>query len=63
MSTSFMSFASLLISLPILIFQWVGILGLGKTKRNAAWWCMMIGSCCMTLGSISSGLYIWAQHD
>jgi hypothetical protein len=54
MSSSFMGFGGLLFSLPMLIGQWVGILGLGKVNRNAAWWCMMSGICCTTLGTISS---------
>jgi hypothetical protein len=58
MSTSLMSFGGVLFALPILICQWVGILGLGKTTRNAAWWCMMSGVCGTTLGSISYGVYM-----
>lgn len=53
-----MGFGALLFSLPILIGQWIGILGLSKTGRNVAWWFMMAGICCSTLGSISSGLII-----
>ncbi len=58
MSTSFMGFGFLLISLPVLIAQWVGILGLGKRERNGAWWCMFSGICCTTFGSIVSTLFI-----
>lgn len=53
-----MGFGVMLFSLPILIGQWVGILGLGKVDRNVAWWCMFAGVCCTTLGTISSSLFI-----
>ena len=48
----------LLMVLPILIGQWVGILGLGKTERNRAWGCMMAGTCCTTLGTIGYIVFI-----
>jgi len=53
-----MGFGVLLFSLPVLIGQWVGILGLGKNERNPAWWCMFAGICCTTLGTIGSVLFI-----
>ena len=58
MTSNFMGFAGLLFTLPILIGQWVGILGLGKGDRNMAWWFMMIGICCTTLGGIGTWLYM-----
>lgn len=58
MTSNFMGFAGLLFTLPILIGQWVGILGLGKGDRNMAWCFMMIGICCTTLGTIGTWLYM-----
>lgn len=49
----------LLSSVPLLIGQWVGIIGLGKANRNAAWWCMMIGILGTTLGIISFSVFLW----
>lgn len=56
MSTSFMGFGMLFLSLPILIGQWVGIMGLGRANRNGAWWCMFSGIGATTLGLIGSGI-------
>jgi hypothetical protein len=47
----------ILLSLPVLIGQWVGILGLRKTERNMAWWFMMVGICFTTLGLIISATF------
>ena len=58
MSYSFMGFGTFFFALPILIGQWVGILGLGKVSRNGAWWCMMSGIACSTLGAIGSAIFI-----
>lgn len=46
-----------LLTLPVLIAQWLGILGLGKRERNTAWKCMLAGICCNTLGTLSMILY------
>lgn len=53
MSYGFMGFGFFL-SLPILICQWVGVLALGKAARNGAWWWMMAGITCTTVGTIIS---------
>lgn len=58
MSYGFMGFGMIFLTLPILIGQWVGILGLGKVQRDAAWWWMICGIGCTTLGSIGSGVYM-----
>jgi hypothetical protein len=58
MSYSFLGYGTFLIALPILIAQWVGIIGLGKVSRNNAWWCMMSGIACSTLGVIGSTLFM-----
>jgi hypothetical protein len=58
MSYGFMGFGTFLFALPILIGQWVGIIGLGKLSRNGAWWCMMSGISCSTLGVIGSTLFM-----
>ena len=58
MTSSFMGFGVLLIMLPVLIGQWIGILGLGKGTRDSAWWCMMVGICCSTLGTIGTTLFV-----
>jgi hypothetical protein len=48
----------LFLGLPILIAQWIGVIGLGKGTRNPAWWCMVVGTGCSTLGSIGSVLFL-----
>lgn len=58
MSYGFMDYAGVIFTLPVLISQWVGILGLGKARRNGAWWCMMSGVCGTTLGTLSYGVLI-----
>lgn len=58
MSYAFMGYGGMLISLPILICQWMGILGLGKANRSKGWWCMMTGVCGTTLGTVFSSVFI-----
>lgn len=58
MTSSFMNLGGVIFILPILIAQWVGILGLGKAKHDTAWWCMMIGVCGTTLSTISSCVFM-----
>ncbi|HEX7260847.1 MAG TPA: hypothetical protein VF258_03450 [Luteolibacter sp.] len=53
-----LGFGSLLFSLPVLIGQWIGILGLRKTGRNPAWWFTMVGICCSTLGLIVYAIFM-----
>lgn len=43
----------LILFLPVLIAQWIGIAGLGKTRNNA-WWLMASGMLMATLGPIIS---------
>jgi len=40
------------LALPILIAQWLGVIGLAKSGRNGAWWCMAVGTGLTTIGSI-----------
>lgn len=58
MSYGYLGYGMFLLMLPILIGQWVGILGLGKANRNGAWWCMMSGVGCGTLGAIGSTVFM-----
>lgn len=58
MSVGFMGYGMFLLTLPILIGQWVGIISLGKAQRDTAWWWMMAGIGCTTLGAISSVAYM-----
>ena len=43
-----------LLALPVLVAYWVGVISLGKSGRNVAWWCMMIGMALSTLGMLGS---------
>ena len=45
-----------LFALLISIAQWVGVIGLSKSGRNGAWWCMAIGTGLTTIGSLLSAL-------
>ena len=45
-----------LLSLPVLIAQWVGVIAIGKSGRNGAWWCMMLGTALSSLGILASVL-------
>jgi hypothetical protein len=42
----------MLVSWAFFIGQWLGVVGLGKANRNAAWWCMLAGAILGTLGMI-----------
>ena len=46
---------TLLSILPLLIAQWIGVLGLAKCGRSGEWWCMLIGT---ALTSLSTALQI-----
>ena len=43
-----------IVSLAILVAQWVGILGLRHVGRSGAWWSMAVGVAFSTLGLITS---------
>jgi|GEM_PF-1986275 len=58
MSTSVIGFGSILFTLPVLVGLWVGIVGLGRSDRGPAWWYMITGICCTTLGSIGSVIFV-----
>lgn len=57
MSTSSFFGLGFLLTLPLLIAQWLGILGLGKRERDTAWKCMLVGACCSSLGTVSQFLF------
>lgn len=44
----------LILTLPLLIAQWVGILGLRHAGRSGDWWTMAVGIGCSTVGVIAS---------
>lgn len=47
-----------IVTLPLLIAQWVGILGLRHAGRTGDWWTMAVGVGCSTFGVIASvGLF------
>jgi hypothetical protein len=43
-----------IVTLPMLIAQWVGILGLRHAGRAGHWWTMAAGVACSTVGVIAS---------
>ncbi len=43
-----------IVTLPLLIAQWVGILGLRHAGRGGDWWTMAVGTGCSTVGVIAS---------
>lgn len=43
-----------IVTLPMLIAQWVGILGLRHAGRTGDWWTMAVGIGCSTVGVIAS---------
>lgn len=43
-----------IVTLPLLIAQWVGILGLRHAGRTGDWWTMAAGVGCSTVGVIAS---------
>lgn len=43
-----------IVTLPMLIAQWVGIVGLRHAGKSGAWWSMAAGVACSTLGIVSS---------
>lgn len=58
MTSSFMGLGVFIVCLPVLIGQWIGIIGLGKARKDGAWWCMVSGISCTTLGAISSVIFL-----
>ncbi len=42
-----------LVTLPVLVAQWVGILGLRHVGRSGAWWSMAAGVVLSTLGFVT----------
>jgi hypothetical protein len=60
MSSIFGAGLGVFIVLPVLIAQWLGVIGLAKSGRNGAWWCMAVGTGLSTLGMILGGLlFFW----
>ena len=51
---SFGLMSGFLVLLPVLIAQWVGVVGLRRADKNGAWWTMTAGTACSTLGTIAS---------
>lgn len=53
---------SSLVTLPVLVAQWVGILGLRHAGRDGAWWTMAIGVALSTLGIVmyAGGMFLWS---
>lgn len=51
-----------LVSLPVLVAQWVGILGLRHAGKSGAWWSMAAGVALGTLGMLMSvgGMFLWS---
>jgi MFS family permease len=43
-----------LITLPVLVAEWIGILGLRHVGKNGAWWSMAAGVALSTLGVVMS---------
>ena len=46
----------ILMNLPVLIGQWVGLIAMRGCGRNPGWWCLMAGTVISTLGFLS-GLF------
>jgi hypothetical protein len=44
------SFGLGLMSLPLLIAQWIGLLAMRRRSKKSAWWTMMTGTMMSTLG-------------
>lgn len=53
---------SSLVTLPVLVAQWVGILGLRHANKDGAWWTMAIGVALSTLGIVLyvGGMFLWS---
>ncbi len=45
-----------LVMLPVLIAQWVGVVGLRRAGKSGAWWSMATGTACSTIAPILSML-------
>jgi len=45
---------SALVTLPVLVAQWVGIFGLSHTDKRGAWWSMAAGAGFSTLGVLTA---------
>lgn len=45
-------------TIPFLIALWIGVIGLSRKGRPGAWWCMLSGTCVVTLASVTYFLLI-----
>jgi hypothetical protein len=63
-ATGFSSVIVLVLALGVVIGVWVGLVGLWRTHRGAAWWLMAIGAFCNTLGPILTvtGSILWSNQ-
>ena len=43
----------ILISVPIVVAQWVGVVAIGNGRRGGPWWCMLMGAIFVSLGMIA----------
>lgn len=41
-----------LLALPLLIALWIGVLAIRRTRRTGAWWTMLAGVICSSLGAL-----------
>jgi hypothetical protein len=46
----------ILISVPILVAQWIGVVAIGKARRSGQWWCMLVGTILLSLGLVAGPL-------
>ena len=63
MSSIFGVGLGLFMAIPILIAQWLGVLGLAKNGRNPAWWWMAVGTGLTTLGTILTPVLLWVAFS
>ncbi|GAA5480623.1 hypothetical protein Hhel01_04152 [Haloferula helveola] len=43
----------MLIALPILVAQWIGVIAVGKIRRGGAFWCMLAGTILSSIGMVA----------
>lgn len=51
-----------LVTLPVLVAQWIGIHGLRHVGKNGAWWSMATGAVLSTCGFVISVASPWFLH-
>lgn len=49
----------LMMFIPIMVAQWIGVIVIGRGRRGGAWWCMLAGTVFFSFGMIGGRLIVY----